>query len=663
MKQTTSTRSPILFVLFLFGLIGTALSMIPTPTMATEPLPNDWIPERRELSGIIFTYQRPASWQPDLSWCEDASVDQACILTEFLVGPVVAQLRTEMITPSEVLLANRVAVSGSIPSEYPELALAHVTVFPDQAGNPLLAAITYAPALLKEDSQQQYLTTLMQVLQTLQFEQEQYQDVSETSSDTLTSSDTFLSRATLSQSTATYRIPCSFDLNDPNSSWNKVRYQMNWTNEQLLNDMNQRGRFGHGGTTAAIDFSFGGSVHLIPRTYHICEGNRQIIAGAGGTINRIVSSCTEGNTGCNSGYGNMVEIAHPNGQRSLYAHLTSNIPVTVGQLVSEGYVIGTMGNTGNSTGTHLHFEVRNSQNQRINTWLFQLQSFGIGQGSSRQYLFEQAYQRKGGQSVIGIPVNTAHWWVGSQEPVVIQDFRGGSASDAAIIHNEGTDNPAGTVPAFVLWGGIWQEYIRRGGPDALGPPTSDEFINWQGQPQNNFGKGYIVFANPNTFTSWPTVSSTHWKEEFFNGYYAGKAITGYPTYVRDGGTTNNIVYNWGMDAPDSGRIGVWNDNFVVRFTRSVWLSAGVYRFHTLSDDGVRLNVNGQMLLDDFVAHDDKINEVTFVAPTSGYYPIRLEFLEIGGEARIELTWAQIIGLTTLPEPGNAHTVFLPLLAQ
>lgn len=59
----------------------------------------------------------------------------------------------------------------------------------------------------------------------------------------------------------------------------------------------------------------------------------------------------------NSGYGIRVMVDHGNGFHTLYAHM-SRVRVEVGQSVNRGDVIGDMGSTGRSTGTHLHFEIR-----------------------------------------------------------------------------------------------------------------------------------------------------------------------------------------------------------------------------------------------------------------------------------------------------------------
>jgi len=58
-----------------------------------------------------------------------------------------------------------------------------------------------------------------------------------------------------------------------------------------------------------------------------------------------------------SGYGNLVEVAHGSGVVSMYAHL-SGVSVRVGQSVATGARVGRVGSTGESSGPHLHFEVR-----------------------------------------------------------------------------------------------------------------------------------------------------------------------------------------------------------------------------------------------------------------------------------------------------------------
>jgi len=58
----------------------------------------------------------------------------------------------------------------------------------------------------------------------------------------------------------------------------------------------------------------------------------------------------------NTGYGNYIVINHGSGYISLYAHL-SKIMINEGDFVQKGDVIGKSGNTGNSTGPHLHLEI------------------------------------------------------------------------------------------------------------------------------------------------------------------------------------------------------------------------------------------------------------------------------------------------------------------
>ena len=61
--------------------------------------------------------------------------------------------------------------------------------------------------------------------------------------------------------------------------------------------------------------------------------------------------------GVQQGYGNCIEVSHGNGLMTRYAHM-SGFRARIGQQVNAGDVIGLIGNTGRSTGPHLHFEVR-----------------------------------------------------------------------------------------------------------------------------------------------------------------------------------------------------------------------------------------------------------------------------------------------------------------
>lgn len=73
-----------------------------------------------------------------------------------------------------------------------------------------------------------------------------------------------------------------------------------------------------------------------------------IVAAAGGKVTF---------SGYNNSYGNLVIITHANGVQTYYAHC-SRLFVSVGQTVSQGQKIAAMGTTGNSTGNHLHLEIR-----------------------------------------------------------------------------------------------------------------------------------------------------------------------------------------------------------------------------------------------------------------------------------------------------------------
>lgn len=104
-----------------------------------------------------------------------------------------------------------------------------------------------------------------------------------------------------------------------------------------------------------------GGVDVVKKTNQLDN----IIAHSDGTVTYIQTghSNNQGSSGMNS-YGNMVIIEHSNGYYTYYAHLNS-VAVVKGDSVKKGDKIGYMGNTGNSYGAHLHFELRDSSKTRL----------------------------------------------------------------------------------------------------------------------------------------------------------------------------------------------------------------------------------------------------------------------------------------------------------
>jgi hypothetical protein len=120
----------------------------------------------------------------------------------------------------------------------------------------------------------------------------------------------------------------------------------------------------------------------------------------------------------------------------------------------------------------------------------------------------------------------------------------------------------------------------------------------------------------------------NWRGEYFSNRY----LNGKPTLVRDDA---NIAFNWGAGAPAPG---MPNNNFSVRWTRDLALSPGSYRFTTISDDGVRLWVNGHLLIDHW--YDQALSPHSGVLYVSGTAQVKLEYYENAGLAEAHLAWVR-----------------------
>lgn len=119
-------------------------------------------------------------------------------------------------------------------------------------------------------------------------------------------------------------------------------------------------------------------------------------------------------------------------------------------------------------------------------------------------------------------------------------------------------------------------------------------------------------------------------------YYTDKNLATLKAVVVD----PDINFDWGnrglpMD-------GVAHNNFSVRWTGKIQpLYNEVYTFKTVSDDGVRLYINGRLLIDDWTTHSSKTDSAKIELQAGVMYDIKLEYYQETGRAGVELYWNSI----------------------
>lgn len=126
---------------------------------------------------------------------------------------------------------------------------------------------------------------------------------------------------------------------------------------------------------------------------------------------------------------------------------------------------------------------------------------------------------------------------------------------------------------------------------------------------------------------------------WYGEYFANVTLTGAPSFTRN---DPEINFTWGQGAPASGFPA---DNFSVRWTRTATFEDGLYRFHAIVDDGVRLYVDNTPVIDAW--QDGAKREVTGDRKmTAGAHGLRVEYYERTRDAVIKVWWEK---LTAYPD--------------
>ena len=135
-------------------------------------------------------------------------------------------------------------------------------------------------------------------------------------------------------------------------------------------------------------------------------------------------------------------------------------------------------------------------------------------------------------------------------------------------------------------------------------------------------------AQAHLFTT--SASFPDWRGE----YYGNPDLVGAPAFVRNDSAIN---FNFGTAGPGGGVAGT---NFSSRWTGSPFFSAGNYQFTTKTDDGVRLWIDGRLLIDQW--HDASPTSYSGnLTLNSGNHYVKMEFYQHSGDALATLTWSAI----------------------
>jgi hypothetical protein len=139
------------------------------------------------------------------------------------------------------------------------------------------------------------------------------------------------------------------------------------------------------------------------------------------------------------------------------------------------------------------------------------------------------------------------------------------------------------------------------------------------------------------------TSFSEWKGE----YWSNESLAGAPTVVRN---DREIDFDWDRGAPAPG---MPVDNFSARWTRTVNLPAGNYRFSARADDGVRILVDGRLVLDEWRTSSGETVHVRELPLAEGEHTFVVEYFEGGGRAMVK------VGYERLPDVPTATPTVEP----
>jgi glucose/arabinose dehydrogenase len=154
-----------------------------------------------------------------------------------------------------------------------------------------------------------------------------------------------------------------------------------------------------------------------------------------------------------------------------------------------------------------------------------------------------------------------------------------------------------------------------------------------------------ALSHPVRIPAGATTYTAFFKEvpPFSGEYFNNPSLTGTPTFSRQ---DPDINFDWQNNSPAPG---IPADNFSVRWKKTQYFSAGTYRFSALTDDGVRLFINGAPIIDKWNGQvaTEYAADITL---SEGDHQIVMEYFDGGGGALAKLRWVYVGSYAVPPPP-------------
>ena len=174
-------------------------------------------------------------------------------------------------------------------------------------------------------------------------------------------------------------------------------------------------------------------------------------------------------------------------------------------------------------------------------------------------------------------------------------------------------------------------------------------VGWVSRDFTDFsGTAPVVPAPPLPATATPFPTASPLPDVWRGEYYGNRTLWGTVALVR---YDSSINYDWGFG---SAAAELPADGFSVRWTRTTGFTQGRYRFHAVVDDGVRLYVDGVMIIDSWI-DGGRREETAEIDLSAADHNLRVEYYENTGQALVRVWWEWIV--TPSPTPTSKPATY------